>query len=375
MHNSKRVKLGLIGCGKNGIGHARVVGKVGFVDLVAAVDPAPEALEVIRKDFPSIRCYDNHESMFAENNLDAVIIATPHCYHYEQTMAAFRNNCHVLLEKPMAIREEHCREMVKTAKEKNLIFQIGFECRWSALYKRVKEIIDSGEIGDLLSISFVHYRSRWVRDWYCRKELAGCMTIIETCHYIDLMRFFSGQEVEWVFASSPKANLRTDYDYPDTSFAQLYFNNGLIASIIDSHARSSERFTKDSSLSLYESYTMEEGEYMDPVYGHQFEYSLIGTQGALWVRMFSKQISVLGKVESFSRPEVPEIVLKRVEDYNKLSLRFLVHETSEQDMKFLESVKTNSAPVFDPEDTLKSHLVAFAIERSEQIHEKVFIKY
>ncbi len=374
MNNEKRVRLALIGCGNNGVGHAEIIGKIDFVDLVAAADPVPEALEAIRKDIPSIRCYDDYESMFAANDLDAVIIATPHCYHYEQTMAAFRNNCHVLLEKPMAIREEHCREMVETAKEKKSIFQVGFECRWSALYKRVKEIVDSGEIGDLLSVSFVHYRSKWVRDWYCRKELAGCMTIIETCHYIDLMRFFSGREVEWVFASAPKANLRTDYNYPDTSFAQLYFNNGLIANIIDSHARSSEIFSK-GSLAPDESYAIGEGEYMDPVYGHQFEYSLIGTQGALWVRVLSKQISVLEKVKSLSRPNVPKIVLKRVEDYNKLPLNFLVHETSEQDLKFIESVKTNSPPVFDPEDALKSHLVAFAIEKSEQMHEKVFIKY
>ena len=132
------------------------------------------------------------------------------------------------------------------------------------------------------------------------------MPTIETCHYIDLMRFFSGQEVEWVFASSPKANLRTDYDYPDTSFAQLCFDNGLVANVVDSHARSSERFA-EGSFSPDESYATEEGEYMDPVYGHQFEYSLIGTQGALWVRMLSKQISVLEKVKSRSEEHTSEL--------------------------------------------------------------------
>ena len=64
---------------------------------------------------------------------------------------------------------------------------------------------------------------------------------------------------------------------------------------------------------------------MNPVYGYQFEYSLIGTKGALWVRMFSKQISVFEKIKSLSRPDIPEIVLKRVEDYSKLPLNLLGH--------------------------------------------------
>jgi len=368
----KGVKVALIGCGKNGIGHAEFINGLETTEVVAGVDPSEKALEKMKELFPGIKCYDNHEAMFAANKLDAVIISSYHCYHYEQTMAAFRNSCHVLLEKPMAIKKEHCHEMVKTAKEKKLILQIGFECRLSALYKRVKEIVDSGEVGELLSMSYVHYRGKWLRDWYCQRELAGAMATIETCHYIDLMRFFSGEEVEWVFASSPRANLRTEYDYPDSSFAQLYFQSGLVASIIDSHARSSETFAHSHLES--ESYAEGEGEYLDPVYGHQFEYSLVGTSGSLWVRMLSKQISVFEKVVQ-PGSSAPQIVLKRVEDYSKLSLKSLIHEHCELDRQFIESVRTNSPAVFEPEDALKSHLVAFAIDESEKMREKVFINY
>jgi len=369
----KKVKVAVIGCGNSGKGHAELINSLKMADIIAAVDPDQEALENMRRLFPTIHCYENYHEMFAHSDLDAVVISSPHCYHYEQTMAALQNNCHVYLEKPMAIREEHCREMVKSAKEKGLILQIGFECRLSLLYKRVKEIIDSGEIGKLLSISFIHYRSRWVRDWCCKKEMAGGMPTIETCHYIDLMRFFSGQEVEWVFASSPRANLQTEYDYPDTSFAQLHFNNGLVANIIDSHARSSETFADPHPESG--SYATTEGAYLDPVYGHQFEYSLVGTSGSLWVRMLSKEISVFEKREQPVDSDTPQIVLKRLENYDRIPLRSLVHEQSELDKKFIQSVRTNSPAVFDPEDALKSHLVAFAIERSEQIHEKVFVNY
>ena len=215
----KGVKVALIGCGNNGTGHAEFINSLESAEVVAGVDPSEKALENMKKLFPGIKCYDNHEAMFAAEELDAVVISSFHNCHYEQTMAAFRNKCHVLLEKPMAIKKEHCYEMVNTAKEKKLVLQIGFECRLSSLYKRIKEIVDSGEIGELLSMSYVHYRSKWLWDWYCRRELAGGMPTIETCHYIDLMRFFSGQEVEWVFASAPRANLRTEYDYPDSSFA------------------------------------------------------------------------------------------------------------------------------------------------------------
>lgn len=362
-----KMKIALIGCGNNGRGHLEIFKNLKDVEITAIVEPQIDHLEKVQ--IPKFNLYKDYKEMFKNEVLDAVCISSPHKFHYEQTMAAFENNCHVLLEKPMALNEKDCREMEKTAKKKSLIFQISFECRLSKLYMRIKEIIDSGEIGELLSISYLHHRATWMNDWYCTREFGGnSMGVIETCHYIDLMRFWSGKDVEWVFASSPKANLRTEYEYPDTTYCQLGFQGGLIANIEESHALSTDCF-----MDTDKPYGTGEGEWMDPVYGHRFEYSIVGSQGALCVRMLAKQISVLEK--SMPRSDKrPKLSIKRVEDYDKLNLNELVHEHLLLDQLFVESVQNNSAPVFSPKDALKSHLVVFAIEKSEESGEKVVLK-
>jgi predicted dehydrogenase len=360
------MKIALIGCGNNGRGHLNILKNIEGVEVVAIVDPRIEDLK--EAQVLNANLYQDHQKMFENEVLDAVFISSPHKFHYEQTMAAFENNCHVMLEKPMALNEKDCRKMEETAKKKGLIFQISFECRKSKLYMRVKEILDSGEIGELLSISYLHHRSTWMNDWYCTREFGGnSMGVIETCHYVDLMRFWSGQDVEWVFASSPKANLRTEYEYPDTTYCQLGFQGGLIANIEESHALSTDCFMETGKP-----YGTGDGEWLEPVYGHRFEYSIVGSKGALCVRMIAKQISVLEK--NTSRPgKRPQLSLKRVEDYTKLTFNELVHEHVLLDQLFIKSVQNNEAPVFSPEDALKSHLAVFAIERSEESGEKVSI--
>ena len=364
------LKLAFIGCGNNGMSHAGILEKNPAVELTAAVDISNERLNIIKELAPDIHCYTDYHEMLRKEEIDAVCVSTPHVFHYEQVMAALNKGCHVLLEKPIALNEQHCQEIVKTAKEKRLILQVGFECRKSALYMRVKEIIDSGEIGELNAMSFLHYRSAWMKEWYCQRKMGGeSIAVIETCHYIDLMRFWSGDEVEWVFATTAARNLRSEYEYPDTSFCQFGFRKGMVASIMDSHAVSADRF-KSTGMNSGKSYAIKEGEYMDPVYGHRFEYTIIGTKGTLLVNMFAKTISVI--TEGYkSESGRPQLGLKRVEDYNKQSLHDLVHNYAGLDNLFIDSIQHNKPAVFSPEDALETHKVVFAVEASEKTNEKV----
>ncbi len=373
--NNKELKIAIIGCGNDGSGHARVLDGIDGVRVTAIAETNIQRQKEMKPEFPNAVMYQDYKELFHKETLDAVCIATPHDVHYEQAIAALQNDCHLLLEKPMALKKEHCQEIVDLAKQKNLILQVGFECRNSQLYVRVKEIIDSGEIGELLSMSYIHYRASWLRDWYCKRQTGGdSIAIIETCHYLDLMRYWSGKDVEWAFATTPKTNFRTEYEYPDTSFAHIGFQGGIVGNFVDSHARSTDCFL-NTELDKTESYGSGEGEYMDPVYGHQFEYSIVGTKGSLWVRMLSKQISVLTMQQSVGgeRGNRPQIALKRVEDYNKQSIHDLVHDGSSLDKQFIRNVQNGEQPALSPDEALKSHLGVLAIEESERTGEKVFV--
>ncbi len=366
------LKLGFIGFGNNGYSHAKSFLDNGNVEFTAVTEPSEERLKLARETAPGIHCYNDYREMLEKEKLDAVCVSTPHKFHYEQVMAALEHNCHVLLEKPIALAPGHCREIIETAQRKGVILQVGFECRKSALYVRVKEIIDAGEIGKLSAISFLHYRGKWLKKWYCTEELGGkSMAVIETCHYIDLMRFWSSDDVEWVFATSPRQNLRSEYEYSDTGFCHLGFKNGMVASIVDSHAPACDRF-KESSIDSGKSYATGEGEYMDPVYGHRFEYTIIGTTGTLVINMFAKTISVM-KEDYKDSDGRPQVGLKRVEDFSKQSLHDLVHDYRTLDNMFIDCIIHNKPPVFSPEDALKTHEVVFAIEASEKNHQKIVL--
>ena len=145
----------------------------------------------------------------------------------------------------------------------------------------------------------------------------------------------------------------------------------MVASIVDSHAPACDRF-KESALDSSKSYATEEGEYMDPVYGHRFEYTIIGTEGSMIVNMFAKTISIM-KEDFTSAEGRPQIGLKRVEDYGKQSLHDLVHDHSILDNMFIDCVVNNKPPVFSPEDAMKTHEVVFAIEESEKKCQKVML--
>lgn len=364
-----QIRIGIIGCGNNGCGHARTLAGIPGVHIVAGADPACEQRDRITKILPDITVHDDYQAMLDDESLDAVCISTPHVFHYEQALNAMQHGCHVLLEKPMAIQEDHCRKLVAAAAEHNRILQVGFECRTSKLYSRVKDIVRSGELGELASINFVHYRGMWKRDWYFDKAMAGTIATIETCHYIDLIRFWSEKDVVSAYALAARRNLMQKYGYPDSSYAVLEFEDGLVASITDSHARAAENVSQGSKTTSYGS---QEGGYLNPVFGHQFEYTLVGTKGSLWVRMFAKQISVLGLVETGNGTELH---LKRVEDFSEIPLNELIHYTADEDHHFVHNIRSGSTPDILPEDALRTHLACFAIEESEETGEKVTIAY
>jgi len=109
------MKISIIGCGKNGLHHLEILRNLENVEITAIVDPLIQNLR--REQTLDANLYNDYKEMFQNEKVDAVCVSTPHKFHYEQTMAALEHNCHVLLEKPMALNEKECREMVRTAEK------------------------------------------------------------------------------------------------------------------------------------------------------------------------------------------------------------------------------------------------------------------
>ena len=157
------VKTGVIGLGNIGSFHAQSLanGEVKGAVLTAVCDPRPERLQWAKEQFgSSIQLYQSAEDFLENADVDGVLIATPHFSHPGLAIKAFQNGLHVLLEKPAGVFTKNVREMNEAAVQSGLVFSMMFNQRMNPLYQKVRDLILSGELGEIK-------RTNWIiTDWY-----------------------------------------------------------------------------------------------------------------------------------------------------------------------------------------------------------------
>lgn len=169
----KKVRLGIIGLGNIGSQHYRNVlcGKCPEIDVTAVADLNPDRLEWAKNTFESYKANDasipmpelfsDASEMMRSGKIDAVVVAIPHYDHARYAIEAFDCGLHVMCEKPAGVYTLQVREMIAAAdKHPELKFGMMFNQRTNCVYRKMKEILDSGELGALR-------RSTWIiTNWY-----------------------------------------------------------------------------------------------------------------------------------------------------------------------------------------------------------------
>ena len=152
--NGKKVKVGIIGTGW--IAEAHVVGykQMDDVEIVAAADLVPGKAEKFCKDngLEGVRCYESGHAMLEAEELDAVSICTYNCQHAPCAIDALEHGVNVMLEKPFTVTTEEAVEVMRAEKKSGKILTIGFQPRMSANMQRIKQIVESGELGKVYYI-------------------------------------------------------------------------------------------------------------------------------------------------------------------------------------------------------------------------------
>jgi len=191
------VGIGAIGVG--GIGHLELnfLTELGNVEIVAAADVSPGAREVFEAEFDAPAYGDYLDFLEAHaGQLDGVLIATPHAYHYEQATACLEAGAHVLLEKPMVVDVADAVALEATARERNRLLQIGYQRHYHPAFRAMKSIIDSGRIGDVHTV--VGYIGQdWITPhqgtWRVDPEISGGGQLYDTgSHLVDALVWMLG---------------------------------------------------------------------------------------------------------------------------------------------------------------------------------------
>ena len=151
---SKKVRVGIIGTGWIAEAHVGELKKMPDVEIVAGADLVPGKAEAFFKKFEveGVKCYPSHKELCDAGEVDAVCVCTYNATHAECTIYALEKGINVMLEKPMCVTLEEAVAIRKAEKASGKVLTIGFQPRFDDNMKMVKDIVQSGVLGDIYYI-------------------------------------------------------------------------------------------------------------------------------------------------------------------------------------------------------------------------------
>ncbi len=151
---TKKMRFGIIGTGWIAEAHVSVLKQMPDVEIVAGADLIPGKAQKFFEKFgiEGVHLYPDHKSMIDNEDLDAVCVCTYNRQHAACTIYALEHGLHVMLEKPMSVTTEEAIEMIKAEKKSGKILTVGFQPRMDANMQKIKEIVQSGELGRIYYI-------------------------------------------------------------------------------------------------------------------------------------------------------------------------------------------------------------------------------
>jgi predicted dehydrogenase len=193
-----KVRVGIIGMGNMGKYHADYLlqNKVARCELTALASSSPSKLE----KYKPLKMFDSGEKLISSGEVDAVLVATPHYSHTTLGIAAFDAGLHVMVEKPISVHKADCERLIAAHKaHPKLIFGAMFQLRTEPRYKKLKQMIDMGELGQIVRVSWII--TDWFRTeayyasggWRATWKGEGGGALLNQCpHQLDLLQWMIG---------------------------------------------------------------------------------------------------------------------------------------------------------------------------------------
>ncbi|MBU7591150.1 Gfo/Idh/MocA family protein [Metabacillus halosaccharovorans] len=237
------IKVGVIGIGNMGRSHAKLLaeGMINGAILTAVCDSYQDQLEsFVRNLSGEVQVYRDEDEFLNDSDIDAVLISTPHYDHPSLAMKAFSKGLHVLIEKPAGVYTKNVVEMNEAALESGKVFGIMYNQRSNPIYQKLREIILSGELGEIK-------RTNWIiTDWYRSQSYydssewratwqgeGGGVLLNQAPHQLDLWQWTTGLMPKKVHAYCSNGKYH-DIEVEDDITAYVEYENGATGVFITS---------------------------------------------------------------------------------------------------------------------------------------------
>lgn len=277
---SDQIGVCIIGAGRAGMIHAKNFRRnVSNSKLVAVVDPVEVVAQEAIKELGIDTYYTDYNQALASKEIDAVVVVTPTIYHREIVVAAAKAGKHVLCEKPMAMNETECDEMIQAANENNIKLQIAFMRRFNDSFLQAKEEIDAGSIGEVVAVRSITRGPSIPQPWmYDLKKSNGPLAEVNS-HDIDTLRWFTESEFESVYAIAGNyrnKQIKEEFpDFYDNVTMNATFTNGMQGSV-------------DGALAVK--------------YGYDSRVEILGTEGIIFIGQVHEKMILTANKKGLNRP-------------------------------------------------------------------------
>jgi predicted dehydrogenase len=224
----------IIGAGSVGKRHLTNFRQLG-IEHLGAVDPRDDRRQEIVERFAPARAYADLDEALREG-YDAVVVCAPTAHHTEAARRSLLAGAHVLMEKPISDRLEGVSDVIALAKQRGLVYLVGYTYRFWRPLLAVKDLIAQGAIGRPLfaDVIFSQYLPDWhpwedYRDWFMSRRDEGGGALLDESHAIDLVRWLFGEVAEVSCRTGNLSSLRMSAD--DYAHFTLWMDCGMLATI------------------------------------------------------------------------------------------------------------------------------------------------
>ena len=343
----KKINISIVGTGLMGLQHIKAILKSKKANLHSIVDISINA-KFLSSKF-KVPLYANVTELLSSENLDAVIVATPNQLHEKHTLSILKKKIPVLLEKPISDNIKSAKKIINSSKKNKTPLLIGYHRRHNSIISKVKDIINSGKLGNIVSANVLcwlykhkkYYKEKW------RTSKGGGPLGINLVHDIDMICYLLGP-IKYIQAFT--SNKIRKFKIEDTATVSLIFKSGALCTLNIS----------DTIVAPW-SYELTAGE--NPAYPitNQSAYMIGGTKGSI---QFPNLKSWFYKKE---RSWWNKILFN--EDKSKSDNNTLVNQINH----FSDVVAKKVSPKVNGNDGLISLKIFAAITKSAKIGKKIRI--
>lgn len=281
--NMNNVGVCLIGAGRAGMIHARnYVNKVPGAHMEAVADAVEETAKAAAAELGIKKYYTDYRDAVMDDAVDAVVVVSPTNLHKDIVVYCANAGKHIFCEKPMAMNAEECKTMVEACERNKVKLQIGFMRRFDTNYRRAKERLDAGEIGELVMIRSCTRGPSRPREWmYDIRKSNGILAEVNS-HDIDTVRWMAGSNIKTMHVEAGNyRNKQAEEGFPD------YYDNVIMMGQLENGVQ----------------YIIDGAVYVK--YGYDAQVELLGTRGCIRIgRAEADSVVTVSDTAGMSRPFV-----------------------------------------------------------------------